>query len=265
MNFEEYFSAPKTERPLDRIVTDGGFCGIFRTIGCVGDSLSSGEFESMTEDGTRGFHDMFEYSWGQYLARDVGCKVYNFSRGGMSAKWYMEAFADENDYWNPEFACQAYIIALGVNDLICAKVKDPGSVSDICAEDYTKNSKNFAGYYAQIIQRLKTIQPKAKFFLMTMPHDGVNDEIIDAHAKLLHDMAAFFDSTYVIDLAAYAPVYDADFKAKYYLGGHLSPAGYIMTARVVESYMDYLIRHNPGDFKQVPFYGKDYHNVSAPW
>ena len=33
------------EKPLDRIVSDGGFVGIFRTIACVGDSLASGEFE----------------------------------------------------------------------------------------------------------------------------------------------------------------------------------------------------------------------------
>ena len=32
-------------------------------IGCIGDSLSSGEFESLDEAGNRGYHDMFEYSW----------------------------------------------------------------------------------------------------------------------------------------------------------------------------------------------------------
>ena len=41
----------ENEKPLDRLVTDGGFCGILRTIGCVGDSLSSGEFEARNEEG----------------------------------------------------------------------------------------------------------------------------------------------------------------------------------------------------------------------
>ncbi|MBE6793009.1 MAG: SGNH/GDSL hydrolase family protein, partial [Ruminococcaceae bacterium] len=36
------------KNPLDTLVSDGGFCGIFRTIGCIGDSLSSGELESLT-------------------------------------------------------------------------------------------------------------------------------------------------------------------------------------------------------------------------
>jgi len=48
------------EKPLDNLVNDGGFCGIFRTIGIVGDSLSSGELESYTE-GIRGYHDFYEY------------------------------------------------------------------------------------------------------------------------------------------------------------------------------------------------------------
>ena len=51
MNIQDYINAPDHEQPLDNIVTDGGFCGIFRTIGCIGDSLSSGEFESKNEDG----------------------------------------------------------------------------------------------------------------------------------------------------------------------------------------------------------------------
>ena len=45
MNFFDSF-APADELPLERPVpVGGGMCSIFRTIGCVGDSLASGEFE----------------------------------------------------------------------------------------------------------------------------------------------------------------------------------------------------------------------------
>ena len=37
------------EKPLDTLLHDGGFCGIFRSIVCIGDSLSSGEFEYVKE------------------------------------------------------------------------------------------------------------------------------------------------------------------------------------------------------------------------
>lgn len=33
------------EKPLEQFPVNGGFCGILRTVGCIGDSLSSGEFE----------------------------------------------------------------------------------------------------------------------------------------------------------------------------------------------------------------------------
>ena len=87
MTLDNIFNNEK-EKPLDNLLDDGGYTAIFRTIACVGDSLASGEFESLKEDGTSGYHDMFEYSWGQYIARMCTSKVYNFSRGGMTTKEY---------------------------------------------------------------------------------------------------------------------------------------------------------------------------------
>ena len=78
MKLKKFMALPSGD-PLDELRPNGGFCGIFRTIGCIGDSLSSGEFESLDEEGNKGYHDEYEYSWGQYLARLTGSKVYNFS------------------------------------------------------------------------------------------------------------------------------------------------------------------------------------------
>ena len=157
-----------TEKPLENLVQNGGFARIFKSVACVGDSLSSGEFESIKEDGTKGYYDMFEYSWGQVMGRTIGAKVYNFSRGGMTAREYVESYADLKGFWDEEKKCQAYIFALGVNDT-GREVK--GSVSDICLSDYRQNGKTFVGYYASIIQRYKEMQPRARFFLVTMPRD----------------------------------------------------------------------------------------------
>ena len=60
MNMKQFY-AEENELPLDRLVDDGGYTSIFRTIGCIGDSLASGEFESTNEDRTKqGYHDYFE-------------------------------------------------------------------------------------------------------------------------------------------------------------------------------------------------------------
>lgn len=265
MDIHTYMRAADDEKPLDNMVADGGLCAIFRTIGCIGDSLSSGEFESQNDQGEKGYHDFYDYSWGQYIARSAGCTVYNFSRGGMTAKEYWNTFAEANDFWNPDKLCQAYILALGVNDLLGQK-QPLGSIADICLEDYQQNADTFAGYYARIIQRIKSMQPKARFFLMTMPRENSDaDTTRMAHAKLLNEMADLFDYTYVLDLYRYAPVYDEAFRKAYYLGGHMNPAGYILTARMVESYIDYIVRRHMEDFAQVSFIGTPFHNASAKW
>lgn len=244
---------PENEMPLDRLVYDGGYTRIFRTIGCIGDSLSSGEHESRDESGNPGYHDFYDYSWGQYIARNAGIKVFNFSRGGMTAKQFMEEFGDSCGVWTDEKKCQAYILALGVND-IYTKVVELGSVSDIDTEDYHNNKPTFAGYYAAIIQRVKTIQPDAKFFLVTLPN-GEQLSNSDEHAQLLKEMAELFSNTYVIDLRTYSPVYDDEFKKKFFMGGHMNAAGYVLTSQMITSYIDYIIRHNFEDFSQVGFIG----------
>lgn len=246
----------KDEKPLDRIVYDGGYARIFRTIGCIGDSLSSGEHESRDKDGNYGYHDFYDYSWGQYMARNAGIKVYNFSRGGMSAKWFMESFAEACGVWTDEKKCQAYILALGVNDMYTKQV-ELGEISDINLENPENSKPTFAGYYAQIIQKLKIRQPDAKFFLVTLPN-GVPDLKGDEHAELLEEMAKVFSNTYVINLRKYSPVYDSEFKKKFFVGGHMNAAGYILTAQMITSYIDYIVRHNFEDFSQVGFIGTPY-------
>lgn len=248
---------PENEQPLDRLVDGYSNTAIFRTIGFIGDSLSSGEFESRNAQGQNGYHDYFEYSWGQYIARANGLTARNFSRGGMTAKEYMETFADDNRFWDPAQACQAYVIALGVNDIFGLNM-EIGSVADIDSQDYRNNRPTFAGYYAMIVSRLKEIQPRAKFFFVTIPRENAaHDEKVLPMVRLLYDLADYFDNAYVIDLFRYAPVYDEAFHKHFFLYGHMNAQGYLLTARMIDSYIDYIIRHNPEDFALVPYIGTD--------
>lgn len=248
-----YFN--QNEKPLDRMPEGISNTAIFRSIGFIGDSLSSGEFESRDANGNNGYHDYFEYSWGQYIARKNGLLGRNFSRGGMTAKEYWESFADANRYWSAENACQAYVIALGVND---KKHIQKGSIDDLKDLEKGENRETFASYYGRIIRRLKEIQPRAKFFLVTMPRG--NDEL-DKERKefnaLLREIAEYFDNCYLIDLYEYGPVYDEEFKKRFYLYGHMNASGYIFTANIIDAYIDYIIRKNPEDFKYVPYIGTD--------
>ncbi|MDO4618566.1 MAG: SGNH/GDSL hydrolase family protein [Clostridia bacterium] len=242
----------KDEKPLDNLVGGYSYTSLFRTIGFVGDSLSSGEFEDLMENGERSYYDMLDYSWGQFIARKNGLKAYNFSRGGMTAKEYIESFAEKNGFWDKEKACQAYVIALGENDIINMK-GEIGSTADIDKSDYRYNKPTFIGYYAQIVSRYKEINPNAKFFFVTFPNNDRHTDkaAVEGMAEALYELADFVGNAYVIDLYKYGPHHDEEYFDKYYLLGHLSPAGYLETAKIIDSYIDYIIRHNFEDFKML--------------
>ena len=245
----------KNEKPLDRLVEGYSNTAMFRKIAFVGDSLSSGEFESHVEGRGVRYYDMYEHSWGQYIARCNGSVAYNFSCGGMSTKGF-DSFADWHMMWSREKAAQAYVIALGVNDVYNGAVKDFGSIDDIDVTDWRRNAETYMGYYGKIISKFKEISPDAKFFLVTFPNEpDKNREVTERMVAAMYSLAEKFDNTYVIDLYHYGPVYDAEFKRRYYYHTHMSPAGYILTAKLVDSYIDYIIRHNPDEFKAAGFIG----------
>lgn len=57
-----------------------------------------------------------------------------------------------------------------------------------------------------------------------------------------------FENSYVIDLYEYVPVYDKKFKENFFLNGHMNAAGYLLTAKITASYIDYIICRHPKDF-----------------
>ena len=255
----------ENEKPLDRLIDDGGFASIFRTFACIGDSLSSGEFERLLSDGTHGYYDFYEYSWGQFMARAMGSKCYNFSRGGMTAKEYLKGWGPQNDVFNPEKKAQAYIIAMGANDVsqMLKGELEFGSIEDIDLENRENNKETFVGYYGKIIQTYKEISPDAHFFLMTMPKGsnydaGKRGALNDLHRDTLERLCEMFENTHLLDFRTYAPVYDAEFCERFFLLGHMNPMGYILTAKMTISYIDYIIRHNMKAFRGAGFIATDY-------
>lgn len=260
MKMDKLLGLVKDEKPLDNLVTDGGYTSIFREIVCIGDSLSSGEFEHIDEKGNYTFHDKYEYSWGQFIARSAGCKVYNYSRGGMSAREYMSGYAKEKNFFDPTVLPNAYTIALGINDIFMLK-QEVGSIDDADLDNDT-----FASWYTKVVKKYKEINPNAKFFFITIPKESMDSETTTAkkiaHQKFLYDLTKKFSNSYVIDLYKYAPVVDDEFKSKFYLEGHLNPAGYCLAGVIISSYIDYIIRNDFKAFKQVGFIGTNYYKKS---
>lgn len=257
--------------PLRKLSPDGGFTSIFRTMGFIGDSLSSGEHESYNETDGKGYHDYMEYSWGQYIARKCGLKAYNFSRGGLTCSSFFE-YIKQNNPFCEENKCQAYVIALGVNDInhLDDVYKDGfGSLDDIDFSNEDNNKMSYVGQYVRIIQKLRKLEPKCRIFVVTTPKEKKESpkkkKYFDMIAKFLNSLPEVFDFLYVINLRKYAPYYDKKFAYKYFLGGHMSAIGYKLTGDMVMTYIDYIIRHNYEDFAQVGFIGKDVFNSTRKW
>ena len=81
--------------------------------------------------------------------------------------------------------------------------------------------------------------------------------IREAHRDLLRDMTKIFRHTYLLDFYEYFPAQTEEYKEFFYTGSHLDPMGYVLTAKAVESYIDYLVRKDPRAFAEVPFIGSD--------
>ena len=84
-------------------------------------------------------------------------------------------------------------------------------------------------------------------------------------ANTIAKLAKMFDNCYVLDFRKYAPDFNGEFKKSFYLAGHMNPMGYRLVALMVESYIDYIIRHNMDDFRQIAFVGTPYHNEKEKW
>ena len=245
-----------SENPLEVIKETPGFAGIFREWGFVGDSLSSGEHEYLKDDGKKGYLDLYEYSWGQFICYAAGAEGVNFSKGGLTCRSWI------NQFWDKATADpkQAYIIALGVNDRY-KKYKIGDLKTDMDPDDFNKNADTFAGNYAGIIQRLKSIRPDAKIFVATMYKKDVEEyeeynRSIEEYNAVIRQMETVFSNVYTIDLYTYAPINDSEFRDRYYNGGHNNAAGYLYSSWIMMTYVDWIVRQDFRDFAEVALIGK---------
>ena len=238
-----------SETPLKSLTDNTGMLDIFLHVGCIGDSLASGE-SYWNDGGTAHGQDFYQYSWGQYLARKTGNTYYNWSSGGQSTRtWLQSSYATE--CFDGQHLCEAYIIGLGQNDANYNYTI--GSSADIDLADYNNNADSFYGSYGKIIQKIKEVQPQAKIFVITDPNASTNTKGYNAPIR---DMANIFTNVYVIDMREYAlkymksPVVIAQSR-----NSHFNAYGYKLFAMMIANYIDWIVTHNYTEFTQVELIG----------
>lgn len=255
---EDIVNPPPTTSPLAVIEKYPSFISCFMNVGCIGDSLASGVavYKNAAGEIIVNSKNRYEYSWGQYLARMTGNKYYNWSSGGLRTdSWLNSAYAAE--CFDGEHLCQAYIIGLGQNDNNKNHGSDLGTINDINTANYNNNADTFYGRYAKIIQKIKEVQPKAKIFVITDPNVKVNT---NGYNTAIRTIANMFDNVYLIDLRTYmstAPCAELLESQKRY--GHFNAVGYFLIAKIIMTYIDYIIEHNSDDFREIENIGTDYY------
>ena len=257
---EENIVIPDKTNPLSVIKETPGLLSCFLTVGCIGDSLASGE--AVSNNGTVGYHDIYKHSWGQYLARRTGNTYYNWSQGGARTDtWLNSSFATK--CYSGEYPCDAYIIGLGENDYTKCKndgvsfAEFIGTVSDIDSDNYENNANTFIGRYAKIIQKIFEVQPKAKIFVICDPIEKFET---DGFNQAIRDIANFFDNVYLMDLYTYGKDLYAEMRleSQIWRGGHGSAYFYYKASLIMATYIDWIMENNPSEFNQIEFIGTDW-------
>lgn len=233
---------------------------IFKTVGCIGDSLASGEVYYKKDDGTYGGRDMYEYSWGQYMAKMSGNTYYNFSSGGLSTRTWLTAAKGAPLAFDGNHKCTCYIIGLAQNDKGKLGPSYIGTIDDIHDDDYTQNADTFYGNYGRIIEMCKNEVPKCKIFILTDPlYDDT--EVFNVAIK---NIANHYNgkNVYLINLAGedYDTYHNTDgFIQSQKRHGHYSAAGYKYMADILATKISNYIETHPTEFREVEFIDTEYH------
>lgn len=232
---------------------------IFNKITCIGDSLTQGVFNTTGNDivDTR-------YSYPTFLEKQTGVETKNLgigstcaSRADLNHSWF--DVANSYGYFKEENIGDCCIVALGTND-ISRFGEFTGDVSTDIGNTIESCANTSVGGYAAIVLKMKELQPKMKFFFVTISNNRNQvSERTPANEKI-RQLAEYFGA-YVIDLERWAEntiTEQAAFTYKYKNGSHNNALGYNLRAKQYAVAMSYLIEHNWKDFLDVQFIGSDY-------
>lgn len=251
--------------PLGKIIENGGLCGIFKSIACVGDSLTQGVFDR-TNDTSLDFEATNYYAYPSVLGRLTGSKIYNLGNAGATASDSEQAkndwhswlqTANQKNWYSDDYKAVAYIISIGTNDIGYYGSFSGNADTDIDVNDYNNNNTGTSvGALATIIQKIREIQPQAIIFVETIDNTRNSVSTRDVANEKIRAVAELLDC-YIIDMARYwVSVDDAkEWKKIYQNGGHLNALGYFEKTKARCTYIDWIIRNNLDKFRSVQFIG----------
>jgi hypothetical protein len=152
----------------------------------------------------------------------------------------------------PEKLCQCYILALGANDTSMTL----GSIADVNFSNMNNNADTEYGWYAKVINAIRTTAPQAPIFLFTLPYPRNTDVKIQAINNMIREFAANdnFSMVYLVDLDADYNDYFKEGKLGNCIGNtgwHLTALGYLYASIINEIAISKVMAENYADFQNV--------------
>ncbi len=226
-----------------------GLLNIFPHITGIGDSLMAGYHI----DNVYAIDNPI-FSWLQYICNRNGIKLTNLSRGGLTAKSWIDIYS----YFIMQESCPCYIIGLDGNDWEQNYII--GSIED----DLKANT--FIGYYKEIINIILNHNPYAIIFCLStyynMTDKNKNGDTLQDFSKAKEEITKLYKNTYFVDFYR---------KSKFTMPNsgfdgqnHYDTLGYYKISEDIEEYLSEIIKNNIDDFKKIGLYnsfGIKYENI----
>ena len=183
---------------ITNIVNHMNTIKIFKRVGCVGDSYTSGwTYKTSISDPVRTNE---EFAWPHYLATKTGNDYVNLGASGTDVITW-QSHTRGLPAAQTAGKCQAYIIGLGINDI--AHELPVGTTADIGTDNET-----YYGGLSKIVRELKTISPGAIIFILNRPTTDVDYQPYNVAVETLCGIYHDSYNTHFIDLLSHISMFD---------------------------------------------------------
>ena len=226
------------------------YCKMFHKIAGIGDSLMSGEIVVWNEEKqARDYIDCYNYSWLSNLCKTIGAEAVHYSRGGRTTKTWLNEYLDvmKSETEKPS----AYFIGLGTNDsnrdVVLGDESDCGTLND-----------TFYGNYSRIIDEIKTFNPDAVIFCLSLYF--VNNDRSVQFSDAIKRIAELKNCYFIDFLNSHLEYSYVDkIQSKYVYWGHFTTLGYIRVGDEILELVNSVIDENAVDLR---FFSKYFMDLS---
>lgn len=222
---------------------------IFRRVGCIGDSYTSGHIHLQ---GANAVVANYDYAWPHYMSGLTNNKWTNFGQSGSTAKQWVVGASRLGEVKESGNKCQAYVIGLMINDQgsWSSYATPVGNKSDIGTDADT-----YYAWYYKLVQEVISVNASAKIFCNTCPNYANNFAYNVAVRDIVAHCKSNGQNVYLCDLASDKYNNETYYKNPIFLSdavnGHFTAIGYEYMAECYIRVLSDVINSNLAEFQDV--------------